>query len=148
MGESAEKGKPVMTPKVVLDTNVLISALGWAGPESKVFHQALKGDLELVISPDLIDEFLRVARYPKLSFSNSEIDGFLGRLLRCAYVIRPVLTINMVKEDAGDNVVLACALSGRANRIITGDAHLLKLNDYEGIRIVKAGGCLRMVRSE
>lgn len=145
MGESAEKGKPEVTPNVVLDTNVLISALGWAGPESKVFHLALNSGIDLVISPDLIDEFLRVARYPKFSFSDAEIDSFLGRLLRYAHVIRPSPTVNLVEEDADDNLVLACALAGRADWIITGDAHLLKLGNYEGIRIVKAVDFLQAV---
>lgn len=135
-----------MARKVVLDTNVLISALGWVGQESKVLHFVLQGHLDLLISPDLIDELLRVTRYPKFRFSDSEIDGFLGRLLRYAHVIRPTDAVNAVEEDPDDNIVLACALAGKADWIVTGDAHLLKLRSYEGIPILKAGDVLRIVK--
>ncbi len=134
-----------MPETVILDTNVLISALGWAGPEARVLHLVLNGNLDLATCPQLIDEFLRVTRYPKFRFSGSEIDGFLGRLLQHARVVRPSGVVKVIEEDPDDNIVLACVLTAGAGFIITGDAHLLNLENFEGIRIQKAADFLRLL---
>lgn len=68
-----------MGTKVVLDTNVFVSALGWPGTSRKVFNNCIGGDLELFISIEIFDEIKRVLHYPKFKFSRIEISE-LGSL--------------------------------------------------------------------
>lgn len=56
-----------MTPRAVLDTNVIVSGLGWHGPPTTIIDAALDGRLVLVTSPPLLAELRRVLRYPKLA---------------------------------------------------------------------------------
>jgi len=56
-----------VTPRVVLDSNVIVSGLGWSGPPARILDAALDGRLVLVTSPPLLAELRRVRGYPKLA---------------------------------------------------------------------------------
>ncbi len=56
-----------MTPRVVLDSNVIVSGLAWAGPPSRIVDAALDGQLEMMTSHSLLRELRRVFAYPKLA---------------------------------------------------------------------------------
>ena len=55
--------------KVVLDTNVLISALGWNGKSKEIFRRILRNELELIISSSQLKELQKVMNYPKFDFT-------------------------------------------------------------------------------
>ena len=57
-----------MGKKVVLDTNIFISALGWKGKPRKIFEMCLNGELDLITSPDILQELDRVMDYPRFSY--------------------------------------------------------------------------------
>ncbi|MBI5347583.1 MAG: putative toxin-antitoxin system toxin component, PIN family [Candidatus Aenigmarchaeota archaeon] len=62
--------------KATLDTNILISALGWAGNPYKVFEKAVRGEIELIISEELFYELVEALEYPKLHFTEEQKDRF------------------------------------------------------------------------
>jgi hypothetical protein len=66
---------------VVFDTNVLVSAVGWRGPEHELYERCRTGELRLAISPELLAELERMLRYPRLGFAEEEIEGFISDLL-------------------------------------------------------------------
>ncbi len=74
---------------VVLDTNVLVSAYGWNGPERRVYERRRAGELRQSISPDLLLELERVLHYPKLEFTESEIRACLRDLAAHAKLVVP-----------------------------------------------------------
>jgi len=131
--------------KVTVDTNVLISALGWNGAEAAVLEMAMDCSLELCISAQILSEFYRVVKYPKFGFTNEEIDGFIGRLLPNVILLSPSTRLYVVEADPDDNKIIECAVEGKASYIISGDKHLLQLGEYEGINIVKASEFLQIV---
>lgn len=133
--------------RVTVDTNVLISALGWNGTEAAIIEMILDSRLELCLSAQILSEFYRVVKYPKFGFTDEEIDGFIGRLLPNVILLKPVNRISAVEADPDDNKIIECAVEGKASYIITGDKHLLQLGDYKGIRIVKASEFLKIVSS-
>jgi putative PIN family toxin of toxin-antitoxin system len=55
-----------VTLHAVVDTNVLVSRLGWQGPPASVVHAALRGRIQAVTSQELLDELRRVLEYPRL----------------------------------------------------------------------------------
>lgn len=128
---------------VVLDTNVLVSAAGWRGPERRVYDLCRAGCLQLVTSPALLAELERVFRYPKFQLTDTHIRELLGDVIASAEVVDPTQRITVVERDPDDNRVLECAVDSGARWIVSGDPDLLELGEYEGIEIVTAAELLR-----
>lgn len=126
-----------MGTRIVLDTNILISALGWRGAPHEIVRACLDGRYELLLSPDLLQELERVLHYPKFRFSPSEILDYLALLTETAELVQPDFQLEVVEADPTDNRVLECALAGGALLIVTGDDHLLSLEEYAGIPILR-----------
>jgi uncharacterized protein len=126
-----------MGTRIVLDTNILVSGLGWRGPSHDIVESCLEHRYDLLLSPDLLEELERVLRYPKFHFSDSDILDYLVLLTQSAEVVRPDFQVAVVEADPSDNRVLECALAGVAEVIVTGDDHLLDLGEFEKIYILR-----------
>jgi putative PIN family toxin of toxin-antitoxin system len=120
-----------------------VSALGWQGPERRVYEFCRAGDLRQSTTPDLLAELERVLRYPKFHFTEFEIRSFLRDLAACAKVVIPAERISVIQQDPDDNRVLECAVECQADWIVSGDPHLLELGEYRGIQILSAAAALR-----
>ena len=121
--------------KVVLDTNVLISALVFPGGlPGKIYGLALEGEIALVTSAPLLVELARVLAN-KFGWARSRIDRALKQLLRVAELVEPSVTINEVRADPADNRVLEAAAESNAEVIVSGDRHLVRLKAWRGIPI-------------
>jgi putative PIN family toxin of toxin-antitoxin system len=130
--------------KVVLDTNVLVSALWWNGNERKVLLATLGENIDLLVSDDILTEFLSViARKKFANFPRDSIYQFIEIILETAIIVEPIDKINVVKEDSDDNRILECAISGKADYVVTGDCHLLKIREYGGVKIITANEFLK-----
>jgi len=133
--------------RVVLDTNILVSALGWDGNERKVLLATLSDDVDLVLSDEIISEMLQVLSYEKLShIPEDKIGLFLEIIMETAMIIETTSKLAIIKEDPMDNRILECAIDGGAEYIISGDKHLLNLKEYEGIKILKAKEFLGIIK--
>lgn len=130
--------------RITIDTNILVSALGWNGAEASVVEMVLESKLELYLSTEILSEFFRVVKYPKFRFTDSEIDGFIGRLLSNSVIVNPSQPVKVIIDDPADNKILECALEGKSEFIISGDRHLLSLGEYEGIKILRAADFLKV----
>jgi putative PIN family toxin of toxin-antitoxin system len=126
--------------RVVLDTNTLVSAVGWKHSKPRIILEAcLSGKYLLVESPALLKEFVAVVERPKFGFIPEEQKKELvARLINYCEIVEPKKKLNIIKSDPADNKVLECALEGKAQYIISGDNHLLRLKDFRGISIVTA----------
>ena len=128
--------------RVVLDTNVLISALIGHGKPRRLLVYLFK-ERELVSSRQMLAELEDVLSRSKFGLTRSQIDEFLTILVK-RFIISEIEEFpEVVAEDPDDNVVLATALAGGAEYIVTGDRHLLNLRDYRGIKIVSVGEMLK-----
>ncbi len=124
--------------RVVLDTNVLISALGWpGGNEYKIVQSGFKKILTLVLSPEILEEFKIVALRPKFEFSPEEIDEFISALLEVSDIVQPEEKFSVVLQDPTDDKIVDAAVAGKASFIVSGDKHLLNLNEFKGIKIIR-----------
>jgi putative PIN family toxin of toxin-antitoxin system len=131
--------------RVVLDTNILISAFVFPGgaPES-VYRAALEHRVTLVTSPPLLAEFGRVLS-DKFGWDPSRTQQAVSQVARIGEVVRPTQRVRVVREDPEDDRVLEAAL-GQADVNVSGDRHLLRLRVWRGIPIAKPADFLR--RSE
>lgn len=130
--------------RIVADTNVLISRLLLpSSVPGKALGKAVDNGL-LLVSEDTLNELADVLARPRFDRYISLADRqqflrLLGRLAEFVPVVYPVREC----RDPRDDKVLALALSGKADLILTGDADLLALNPWRGIRIVPPGAYLR-----
>ncbi|MCI0628518.1 MAG: putative toxin-antitoxin system toxin component, PIN family [Acidobacteria bacterium] len=128
--------------RAVLDANVLVSALiRPKGPPGQVVVRLLRDRaFTLVTSPAILTEVRRSLAYPRvrkhLTASDQDLDLWVASLALVGEPVEGSLRIAAVAEDPEDDKYIAAALEGRAQFIVTGDAHLLALKIYEGVRMV------------
>lgn len=129
--------------KLVFDTNIFISAL--VVPHSKAEQAIVKiieGSDTLILSKEIISEILSVLsiKFHRDREAISHVALYLSDLAR---MVQPVKKIRLFKDDP-DNRILECAVSGRADAIVTGDKEILKLGEYEEIKIISLKNYLEM----
>ncbi len=126
-----------MGTRVVFDTNVLVSALGWDGKPEDCLELVFDNSIDAYSSPDIIDELSRVLEYDRLGLTPDERQSFLEIVVTEFHVVRPDpdLDIDAV-DDPDDSVFLECAVSVDVDYVISGDRHLLDLTEYDGIPIL------------
>jgi len=133
-----------MTPRVVLDTNVVVSAL--LKPDSledQVLRLGLAGRLRLCLSPDTLAEYALVLPRPKFKLQPGEVNQDLARLHAASTMFSPTRTIH-VSKDAPDNRFLECAEAAGAAYLVTGNSkHFPKR--YKGTQVVTARQLLELL---
>ena len=124
--------------RVTVDTNVLISALLFHGLPGEFLGLALEsadGSIQLITSPVLLDELDEKLRL-KFHWSSAKADRIRKELEALCDVVSTIGSLTVIEEDPDDDRVLECAIAGRADYIVSGDRHLLKLGSYKSIPIV------------
>ncbi len=108
---------------------------------------ARRGEVDLIVSRETVEEFARVLAYPKFGLSAVEIAEILADLRAFAEYVELDETVAAISEDPTDNVFLALARAGRATHIVSGDHHLLDLGSFEGVRILSVRAFIEQVRT-
>ena len=131
--------------KVVPDTNVLISALFWRGNPYRILRLAIEGKIKLVISEEIIGEVREVLmREEKFELTEEEIETYCTLLRYHAELVNPSKTLRVITKDPDDNKFLECAVEGKADCIVSGDSHLLELEEYKGIKILTPAELIKL----
>jgi len=120
--------------RVVLDTNVLLAAVLFRGLPRSLLESALRGEIDLVTSPTLLME-LEELLHRKFHFPSELAHATRTEMESLADVVTPT-EVPRVARDPDDDEVLAAAVVGAAEAIVTGDRDLLSLGTYEGMRIL------------
>ena len=122
---------------IVIDTNVVISALLFGGGPGKLIELWKKKRIRPLISEEIMTEYLRVLAYPKFKLSEEEINYIIHQeILPFFKVVKSIPGPSIIKKDPDDDKFIQCAEAGNANIIISGDSHLLALKSYHGITIL------------
>ena len=124
--------------KIVPDTNVLVSAAIIQGKQFELLRLAKLGEVKLITSPNIIQEFKEVISREKFGFSAEQVSAAVKQILEISEIVIPQIKLEIIKEDIDDNRVLECAHESNANFIISGDSNLLTLKHYKNIKIVNA----------
>lgn len=136
-------GQKARLRRVVLDTNVVISALLFPGPARRLAELWTGGRIEILASAGMIRELSRVLAYGKFQLSEDDISALLHE--EVLPYITPIAVeeiIPVIEADPSDDEFLACALKGRADAIVSGDDHLLRLDCYRDIPILSVRSML------
>lgn len=136
---------PPVKLRVVLDTNVLVSAFQFPSGTAATLWDALGADRYVLISsPAIIKELASILRQT-FAWQEAAVQGTLRLTVRKAEVVNPTSIPDAVPHDPDDNHIIACALAGHADLIVTGDKDLLQLKEYRGIPIVRTMDFVRTV---
>jgi len=123
--------------RVILDTNIFISmALG--GQVGKINDKWRAGDFLLVVSDDIMSEYLDVLLRPKLHLKSRTIAVITGRIYRKAKFVKPEERVSGVQPDPKDDKFLEAAVAEQVDFIVSGDKHLLDLKSFRSIPIITA----------
>jgi putative PIN family toxin of toxin-antitoxin system len=131
--------------RVVVDTNVLVSALIKKGKPLELVQRLLDKHT-VVLSSQMLAELADVLSRDKFTITNAQIDLFISLLLRKSTVTSVSGNLKVILKDPDDNIVLLTAVNGKADYIISGDKHLLTLRKFEGIEIVTISQMLEILR--
>jgi putative PIN family toxin of toxin-antitoxin system len=123
--------------RVILDTNVFISAIFFGGVPYQALEAWYDGKIQLVVSQEILEEYRRVGEILSEQFPGVDVDPFLELVtVKADVVIAPSLPVS-VCDDPDDDKFFACAFAGDAKFIVSGDKHLLRKSGYRGIQVVK-----------
>jgi putative PIN family toxin of toxin-antitoxin system len=135
--------------RAVLDTNLLISYLLTHRPPiaTLIDHHLARDDIVLVTAPELLAELDRVLTYPKLQryYTDEERARFVALVMALGEVVDLPETIPRICRDPDDDRLIACAVVGEADVIVSGDDDLLALERVGGIPILTAAQFLAML---
>jgi uncharacterized protein len=123
--------------RVVLDTNVLVSAIISDGKPRELLKKGIANQYSLVISDLILKELVVVLRRPKFKTSEDEVHRTILALIRTADVVNVKSEVKAVEEDPKDDMIIQTAIDGGVDMIVTGDCHLLALKTFSGIKIIK-----------
>lgn len=132
--------------RVTLDTNIYISAFQFGGSPMRLLRQGLESEIDIAISQPIIDETLRVLR-DKFHWQPYEIHEVGKRMEQIGHIVAPTETLNVIEYDPPDNRILECAKTAGSEFILSHDKDLLRLGEYEGIKIVRVADFLAIQRS-
>lgn len=123
--------------RVVLDTNVWISALVFPGGVCDQLVRKLRESPSVVLltSPFILQEFERVL-VEKFGYAQHDAEPLRRAVEQFSTVVEPQGQVTVIHHPDADNRILECAVDGQADLLVTGDAkHLLPLQTFRGIRI-------------
>jgi len=131
-------------PRVVLDTNVLISALVFGGKPRQIIELFAEEEIEVAISSEILSELRRKVT-TKFPAEAKALESYEALFEEDGEVVKlGGQTVN-ASQDPDDNKFIETALIGDCDYIISGDKHLLELKSYKGIKIIKPAAFLKRI---
>ena len=134
--------------RIVLDSNIIVSAFLFGGVPRRVMDLILEGKVECFVSVAILDEVRDVLQRPKFGLLPEHALAFAEAFHDICQMVSPAMKIHAIKDDPDDNMVLECASAAAAGFIVSGDKHLLALGEWEGIQVVNATDFLRNITGQ
>ena len=122
--------------RVVLDTNVVISGIFFAGTPSRIVDAWIDDAFDLAISMEILEEYRDVAARIGARFPGVDLGPVLDRIASHALLVVPERLPDDACTDRDDIKFLECALGCRANCVVSGDRALLRASGYGGVDVL------------
>jgi putative PIN family toxin of toxin-antitoxin system len=123
--------------KIVLDTNVFISGIFFSGPPSIILQAWRDSKIQIILSEEILEEYQYVAEELSSKFPAVDIARIIELLIIYGEVFETKGISVSVCEDPDDNKFIECAIASNSKFIVSGDKHLLNINGYQGISVLK-----------
>ncbi|MBM3283611.1 putative toxin-antitoxin system toxin component, PIN family [Candidatus Gottesmanbacteria bacterium] len=121
--------------KVVKDTNIYLSGIIFGGNSRHILDILIEKKIIGIASPAILLEISQKLE-KKFKWGKEQILITIKTIGKTATIIRPKKRLNIVTTDKNDNKIIEAGVEGRADYIITGDRHLLRIKKYGNIKIV------------
>src|SRR3990167_3945979 len=123
--------------KVIIDTNVFMSGIFWSGVPAKILQAWKNQQVELVLSTEILEEYIRVGNILSRKYAGVNIDEIIELLMSKSTVYDSASLPTPVCRDPDDDKFIACAISAKVKIIVSGDADLLEISGYQNIHVLK-----------
>lgn len=130
--------------RVVLDTNVLISGIFWKGAPHYILRAFAAGRFELVVSTDILNEYVSVIR--RIDTKGNLAERWSVYLTEKAVLVKD-LAVLKISRDSDDDMFINAAVVGTASYLVSGDDDLLSLKGNNPIKVVNPSAFLKILRS-
>jgi uncharacterized protein len=123
--------------RVTFDTNIWISSTLWENSVSrKLLNRLILESKEIFLTKEILEEYLTILKRD-FNLSREEFEEKAEIILSFAKIVEPSVKVDFVKEDPDDNKIIECAVESKSEYILSYDKHLLKLKEYQGIKIAR-----------
>jgi putative PIN family toxin of toxin-antitoxin system len=122
--------------RITADTNLYVSALQFGGKPQTLLDMAQDGQIELALSDEILDETLRILR-DKFQRSPEYLRDAEAQLRAVTKHVSPTERLDVVKADPTDNKILECAVAAGSEVVVSGDKHLLELDGFREMQIIR-----------
>ena len=133
--------------RVVLDSNVIISGFLFGGQPARILGRAADGSVQCFTSLPIFYEIRDVLQRPKFGLSSEQVLAMVGELHDLCRIVTPTTRARVVAADPDDDMVLECAVAAGVNLIVSGDSHLLAMQQWNGIRILSPAEFIRQIET-
>lgn len=131
--------------RVVVDTNIVISAIFFGGKPTDIINHGIQGTFSLIVTSSILHEYAVTID----NFDNNpdgEAASLLALIISKATAIEPIRLLKTPCRDPDDVKFLEAALSAKADFIVSGDKDLLVLKEFRGTKILKASEFLTLLQ--
>ena len=123
--------------RIVLDTNVFISAIFFSGPPCRILQAWRDDRVQLVVCPKILAEYRQVALRLGRKHKGVDILPLIDLVTVRSQIVPTIPLPKPICQDASDDIFLACALAGKTQTIVSGDRHLLDVSGFSSIRVLR-----------
>lgn len=132
--------------RAVLDTNVLVSGIFFGGKPREVIDAWIEGRLELVLTPSIIDEYVRTLDHIGESHPELEYESLLAVVIGHSVLLPDESSAEPITSDPDDDKFMLCARASGAV-VVSGDHHLLDVAGWEGVPVLPPRDFLTSLQS-
>ena len=122
--------------RAVLDTNVLISGIFFGGPPRAILDAWAAGRFELMMSPEMVDEYIRTCDRLGSSHRDLEYQSILASIIGHSSLVPDTSVTEPITADPDDDKFMLCA-RGTDSIVVSGDHHLFEAAGWQGVRVMK-----------
>jgi putative PIN family toxin of toxin-antitoxin system len=123
--------------RIVLDTNVFVSAVFFGGVPGRILTAWRDGRLQLVLSPAILDEYRRVGEALGAQYTGIDLSPVLALLAIGAEIVDAPALPEPVSVDPDDDKFLACASAAGVEVLVSGDKHLVDHDGWRGLQVLR-----------
>ncbi|MGQ0638144.1 MAG: putative toxin-antitoxin system toxin component, PIN family [Nitrososphaerota archaeon] len=131
--------------RVVLDTNVLVSAIIRNGKPRKLLQRGIGGKYKILSSREILEELAEVLQRPKFKTTREDIINIVSALIESVENVLIKSNLHVVSNDPDDNIIINTALDGNDDYIVSGDEDIKTLKSYQQIEIVSVSEMLKIL---
>ena len=132
--------------RVVVDTSVFLPGVFFGGPPRDVLAAWRASRIEMVVSGEIIQEYLRVGVRLSARFPGADLDRVLDMVAETAMLVSAPALPEPVCEDRDDDKFLACAVAAGARYVVSSDRALLATSPYRNVTVIRSRDLLDMLR--